>query len=400
MSNLKGKKILLGITGGIAAYKAILLIRLLKQNGAHVQVICTSDASAFVTPLTLSALSGNPVLSDTYKAETGEWNNHVALAEECDLMLIAPLTANTLAKMATGVCDNLLMACYLSARQKVAVAPAMDLEMYRHPAVHRNLQSLMEDGVYVIPATSGFLASGLQGEGRMEEPEQIMAHLQILLRTENDLQGKTILVNAGPTREYIDPVRYIGNESSGKMGVSIANELRMRGADVHLVLGPVQDQIILPGIEVSEVCSAREMAERCIGLFERCDAAILSAAVADFSPAEKAENKIKKGEAAEMLIKLNKTTDILKSLADNKGDRKLFGFALETDDELSNARKKLLEKGADVIVLNSLRDAGAGFGGSTNKVTLVDNDRETSYPLMDKMEVARIIVDKLVACLG
>jgi len=400
MPNLKGKKILLGITGGIAAYKAIILIRLLKQDGAEVQVVMTPDASAFVTPLSLSALSGKPVLTHTYNEESGAWNNHVALAEECDAMVIAPLTANTLAKMVTGVCDNLLMACYFSARQKVAVAPAMDLEMYRHPAVNRNLKRLSEDEVYIIPAATGYLASGLQGEGRMEEPENIMAHLQILLASEKDLHGKSVMVNAGPTREYIDPVRYIGNESSGKMGVAIANELRSRGANVQLVLGPVQDQMIFPGIEVHQVCSAHEMAERCIALFEHCDAAILSAAVADFSPVEKAENKIKKGNESEMVINLRKTTDILKTLAENKGNRKLIGFALETDDEWNNARNKLLEKGADVIVLNSLRDKGAGFGVSTNKVSLIDNDNETSYPLMDKTEVARIIVDKLTACLG
>jgi phosphopantothenoylcysteine decarboxylase/phosphopantothenate--cysteine ligase len=360
----------------------------------------TPDASAFVTPLSLSALSGKPVLTHTYNEESGAWNNHVALAEECDAMVIAPLTANTLAKMVTGVCDNLLMACYFSARQKVAVAPAMDLEMYRHPAVNRNLKRLSEDEVYIIPAATGYLASGLQGEGRMEEPENIMAHLQILLASEKDLHGKSVMVNAGPTREYIDPVRYIGNESSGKMGVAIANELRSRGANVQLVLGPVQDQMIFPGIEVHQVCSAHEMAERCIALFEHCDAAILSAAVADFSPVEKAENKIKKGNESEMVINLRKTTDILKTLAENKGNRKLIGFALETDDEWNNARNKLLEKGADVIVLNSLRDKGAGFGVSTNKVSLIDNDNETSYPLMDKTEVARIIVDKLTACLG
>jgi phosphopantothenoylcysteine decarboxylase/phosphopantothenate--cysteine ligase len=398
MPKLRSKKILLGITAGIAAYKSISLLRLLVKEGADVQVVMTPDATAFVTPLTLSALSGKPVLYSFYNKENGEWHRHVELAETHDLFLICPLTANTLAKMANGTCDNFLLSCYFSFRKQVIVAPAMDLEMYQHPSVKRNITQISEDGVFVIPATSGFLASGLEGHGRMEEPEEILKYV-IYQAQDKDLQSKTVLVNAGPTREFIDPVRYIGNLSSGKMGLAIARELACRGATVHLVMGPVSIDVNFPGVNLREVQTADEMFKETVELFDSCDAAILSAAVADFSPKETATEKMKKGEKGELAIHLHPTKDILKSLGAKKGSKILFGFALETNNEIEHAKHKLKSKNADVIVLNSLQDEGAGFGGDTNKVHLLENDSVTSYPLMNKIEVAKIIVDKLATLL-
>lgn len=402
MPNLKGKKILLGITGGIAAYKSILLLRSLRTAGAEVQVMLTPDAHEFVTPLTLSALSDKPVLTDLFDDKTGVWNNHVALAEWADLMVIAPLTANSLSKMAHGLCDNLLLCCYYSARCSVVVAPAMDLEMYQHITVQENMKKLLSQGVTVIEPAEGYLASGLIGKGRMEEPETILSVIESKFEMPSkDLRGKRILVNAGPTREYIDPVRYISNESSGKMGIAIASELAVRGALVELVLGPVTEPLPALPLNIHRVVSAEEMADQCELLFPDCDAAILSAAVADFRPESKQLSKIKKNpEVEDQQLRLIKNRDILQTLgASKREDQVLIGFALETDNELVNAREKLTRKKADLIVLNTLNDPGAGFGLDTNKITLVEKLTEQSFPLQTKKEVAVVIADKLVTLL-
>lgn len=403
MLKLKDKHILLGITGGIAAYKSIILLRALRSAGAEVQVLLTPDAHAFVTPLTLSALSDRPVLTEMFDSKQGVWNNHVALSEWADLMLIAPLTINTMSKMAHGLCDNLLLCCYYSARCKVVVAPAMDLEMHNHPRVQENMKVLASQGVEVIEPTEGLLASGLSGKGRMEEPEMILQKIVAMFGVQkNDLAGKRILVNAGPTREYLDPVRYISNESTGKMGIAIASELAGRGAVVDLVIGPVSEPVPSDNhLIIHRVISATEMAETCESLFENCDAAVLSAAVADYTPEHIFESKLKKNPDSNFLdIQLKKTKDILQTLGDKKkANQILVGFALETENELNHAREKLLRKKADLIVLNSLRDAGAGFGGDTNKITMVEKMSEQSYPLQTKKEVAVVIADKLVTLL-
>lgn len=389
---LTGKKILLGITGSIAAYKSAVLTRLLVKAGADVQVIMTPSATQFITPLTLSTLSRKPVLIET--STDNSWNNHVLLGREYDALLVAPLSCNTLAKMAHGLCDNLLLAVYLSATCPVMVAPAMDEDMWHHPTTRENLQRLDSFGNKVIPVQSGELASGLFGPGRMTEPEDIVQFLQDHFTQKATLAGKKILITAGPTYEAIDPVRFIGNHSSGKMGVALAREAVERGASVTLVLGPVQNDFNLQGMEVIKVRSAEEMLAAAVKHFAHSDMAIMSAAVADYTPVDPAPEKIKKNEG-QLTIELKKTTDILKTLGQAKRNGQvLVGFALETQNEKSHALKKLEEKNVDMIVLNSLRDAGAGFGHDTNKITIFERGgKETHFELKNKDKVAADIWD-------
>jgi phosphopantothenoylcysteine decarboxylase / phosphopantothenate---cysteine ligase len=391
---LQNKKILLGITGSIAAYKTAVLTRLLVKAGAEVKIVMTSAAKDFVSPLSLSTLSKNPVLADL--AENDSWANHVMLGRWADVMLIAPLSCNTLAKMASGLCDNLLMAVYLSATCPVVVAPAMDEDMWHHGTTKNNLETLKTFGNHIIPVENGELASGLVGEGRMAEPEAIVNWLNSFFLHENELSGKKILITAGPTYEKIDPVRFIGNHSSGKMGVAIAEEMKSRGGDVTLVLGPSGIKVN-GGIKVINVTSAAEMLDACEQQFATSDITIMSAAVADYTPVAVANEKIKKGEK-DLSVSLTKTTDILKKLGALKtGNQVLVGFALETNNEKENALQKLQSKNADMIVLNSLQDAGAGFGHDTNKITIFDKTGNT-YPfdVKSKKEVARDIVNTII----
>lgn len=398
---MKGRKIVLGVTGGIAAYKAAFLIRLLVKAGAEVRVVMTPSAQQFITPLTLSTLSKHPVLSQFTEGERGEWNNHVELGLWGDLMLIAPTSANTLAKMAEGRSDNLLMAVYLSARCPVAVAPAMDLDMYAHPQTQANLLRLQQHGVLLIPPGTGELASGLSGEGRMAEPETIVEFAEATFARANRLSGKKILVTAGPTYEAIDPVRFIGNHSTGKMGFALAEELAAQGADVTLVSGPVALTARHPKIKRIDVVSAQEMYEACMSEFPSADAAILSAAVADFRPAKKAASKIKKEQGGISSIELEETTDILASLGKIKKEKQvLVGFALETENEIANAKSKLERKNLDFIVLNSLREKGAGFGGDTNRVSILTREGKTlNFELKSKQAVAGDIAGHLAGYL-
>lgn len=392
---LKGKKILLAVTGSIAAYKAALLVRLLIKQGAEVKVVMTTASKDFVTPLTLSTLSKNPVITDLF---TGEgWSNHVMLGRWADIMLVAPLSCNTLSKMVTGLCDNMLMATYLSATCPVVVAPAMDEDMWNHPVIRANLVRLQEFGHHIIPVESGELASGLFGEGRMAEPETIIKYLEANFFLKKDLSGKRVLVSAGPTYEPIDPVRFIGNHSSGKMGIAICEELARRGADVQLILGPSVQQVRKPGIQVHHVQTAQQMYEACVDQFKRADVAIMSAAVADYTPAEIASEKIKKNEEV-LSLSLVRTKDILKTLGSQKKNGQiLVGFALETQHESEYARHKLASKNADMIVMNSLRDEGAGFGHDTNKVTIFEKSGgELTYERKPKQQVAKDIVDRIV----
>ncbi|HEX2533777.1 MAG TPA: bifunctional phosphopantothenoylcysteine decarboxylase/phosphopantothenate--cysteine ligase CoaBC [Chitinophagaceae bacterium] len=390
---LTHKKILLGITGSIAAYKCILLVRLLVKAGAEVRVIMTPAAADFVPRLTLSTLSRNDVLTDLF-AE-GSWANHVMLGRWADVFLVAPLSCNTLAKMATGQCDNLLLATYLSATCPVVVSPAMDEDMWHHPATKANLQTLAAQGCRVIPAEHGELASGLVGEGRMAEPETILTYLDELLTGRQPLAGKKALVTAGPTYEALDPVRFIGNHSSGKMGFALARELARQGASVTLVSGPValNDP---EGVETVRVTSAAEMCDRCLQHADY-DIAVMAAAVADFRPVQAAPEKIKKA-GAELTLVLERTPDILATLGARKKEGQLLvGFALETERELEHAREKMLRKNADLLVLNSLRDAGAGFGGDTNKITLLRRTGgEQAFGVKSKEAVARDIVAALI----
>ncbi len=392
---LAGKKILLGITGSIAAYKSILLVRLLVKAGAEVKVILTPAAKDFVTPLTLGTLSKNKVLADLFNED--EWSNHVALGRWADVMLIAPLSCNTLAKMANGFCDNLLLAVYLSATCPVVVAPAMDEDMWQHASIKANLQKLESFGNKIIPVEKGELASGLFGDGRMAEPADMVQFLTAHYFRQNTLQGKQILVTAGPTYEAIDPVRFIGNHSTGKMGIALAEELFMQGADVHLVLGPSAEQVAFAGIHLQRVKSADEMYTACIQLFPQMDVAIMSAAVADYKPKEMATEKIKKKDET-LTVELTKNKDILKSCGAVKTTKQLLvGFALETNNERANAMEKLRNKNADMIVLNSLQDGGAGFGHSTNKITIFEADgMETSFELKTKQAVAKDIVETII----
>ena len=395
---LKGKHILLGITGSIAAYKAAALTRLLVKAGCEVQVVMTTLAKQFITPLTMATLSQRPILVEFFDPENGAWNSHIKLGEWADCMLIAPATANTLAKMAHGVADNLLLTSYLSARCPVAVAPAMDLDMFAHPSTQENLKLLASRGVKIVDPGSGFLASGLEGKGRMAEPEQIVEFLEQLFdEKKKSLTGKHLLVTAGPTCEAIDPVRYITNHSTGKMGYALAEELAARGARVTLVSGPTQ--LACPkGVERVDVRSAQEMYEASVEAFAKADGAVMCAAVADYTPAEVADRKIKKSDD-DMAIRLKRTRDIAAELGREKGDRVLVGFALETDHEAEHAQTKLERKNLDFIVLNSLRDAGAGFGVDTNVVTLIDATGAEKLPLLSKGEVAARIVDKIESIL-
>ena len=395
---LKGKHIILGITGSIAAYKSAVLCRLLVSAGAEVKVVMTPLAKQFITPLTMATLSKNPILVDFFNPENGEWNSHVSLGEWADCYLIAPATANTIAKMASGVADNLLLTTYLSARCKVAIAPAMDLDMYAHEATQRNLAQLKADGVYVIEPGAGELASGLVGKGRMAEPQDIVSEVEALFdEKKKSLQGKSFLVTAGATIEPIDPVRFISNHSSGKMGYALAESLAARGAKVWLVSG--RTALDVPaGVERVDVLSAEQMCEACCELWPKCDGAVMCAAVADYTPAVVAEQKIKKGDG-DMSIALKRTRDIAATLGKEKGSRLLVGFAMETENEMTNAVSKLQRKNMDFIVLNSLRQAGAGFRGDTNVVSLIDAESRVDLPLMSKREVADKIVDKMESIL-
>lgn len=392
---MHGKHIVLGITGSIAAYKACTLVRLLRKAGAEVQTVVTPSALEFVTPLTLSTLSQRPCISEFFSRRDGSWNSHVALGEWADAMMIAPATASTLAKMATGQADNMLLTTYLSMRAPVFVAPAMDLDMYAHASTQTNLRLLQERGVRVVEPATGFLASGLEGKGRMEEPEQIFAALQTFFAQGQQLQGKTVLVTAGPTYERIDPVRFIGNYSSGKMGYAIARSLCRRGAHVVLVSGPTSLSLAHPNLEVVSVESAAQMYDACTARFPQADGAVLCAAVADFTPDCVFDTKIKR-EGNVLNMRLVPTRDIAAALgAQKRKGQVLAGFALETNDELAHARQKLQRKNLDFIVLNSLRDAGAGFRTDTNKVTILTPTSEQAFPLKSKSDVADDIVDAL-----
>ena len=393
---LKGKNIVLGITGSIAAYKAAILVRLLVKAGAEVQVVMTPAAKEFIAPLTLSTLSGNNVLSEFFNERSGEWNSHVNLGLWADAMIIAPATAATIGKMVSGVADNLLVTTYLSMKAPVFVAPAMDLDMYAHPSTQRNLEILKSYGNRIIEPASGELASHLVGKGRMEEPENIVRHLEEFFSSSSSLAGKKVVITAGPTYEKIDPVRFIGNYSSGKMGFALAEECAACGADVTLVAGPVSLKTPHVSIKRIDVESASEMYEAARSEFEDADAAILCAAVADFTPDNKATEKIKREKGGNLLLELKPTPDIAASLgAAKRPDQRLVGFALETNNAESNARDKLARKNLDFIVLNSLEDKGAGFAVDTNKVTIIDAEKATQYPLKSKKEVARDIVKHL-----
>lgn len=399
MSVLSGKKILLGVSGGIAAYKTATLVRLFIKAGADVQVVMTPASKDFVTPLTLSTLSKNPVHSTFYneEAEDAKWNNHVELALWADLMLIAPATANTLSKMVNGNCDNLLIATYLSAKCPVYFAPAMDLDMYKHPSTLASFQTLKQFGNTIIPAESGELASGLSGEGRMAEPENIVAFIESDLENQLPLRGKQFLITAGPTYEAIDPVRFIGNHSTGKMGFDIAECAAQLGAAVILISGPTVLQVQSKNITLVRVTSAAEMYAACHQYYPEVDVAICAAAVADYKPKFAADQKIKKSENT-LTLELEKTKDILASLGQSKENQFLIGFALETENEIENAKLKIQKKNLDLIVLNSLQDKGAGFATATNKVTFIDKNFDIeALPLKSKKAVATDIINKVIS---
>lgn len=391
---LQGKKIAVGVSGSIAAYKSAILVRLLVQEGAEVKVIMTESASWFISPLTLSTLSKNQVVESL--STGGNWNDHVGLGLWADLLLIAPATANTIAKMAQGICDNMLLATYLSSKCPVWIAPAMDLDMWSHAATQRNVALLENDSVVVLEPNSGELASGLIGQGRMKEPEEILDSLKLYFHSSNDLVGTTAVVTAGPSYEAIDPVRFIGNRSSGKMGVAIAEELANRGAMVKLVLGPSQVNTNHPNIVTIQVESAQQMMEAVEKYQDESDVFVMSAAVADFKPESQANRKIKKSSDT-IDLRLVKTPDIASRVGTSKKQGQiLIGFALETDNELENARTKRVKKNMDLIVLNSLKNKGSGFGYDTNQVTLISETTETELPLMPKKEVAKWIVNWLI----
>lgn len=398
MSILRGKNILLGISAGIAAYKTAFLVRLFVKAGAHVRVIMTPSAKEFVTPLTLSTLSDYPVLSDftDENDDNAVWNNHVELGLWADLFVVAPATANTLSKMASGNSDNFLIATYLSAKCPVYFAPAMDLDMYKHPTTKNALDKLQSFGNILIPSAFGELASGLVGMGRMAEPEIIVETIEQHLLEGLPLYGKKILVTAGPTHEAIDPVRYIGNHSSGRMGFEIANTAAQLGAEVILISGPTHYKALYDSIQTIPITTARDMYDAAHQYFKDVDAAILSAAVADYRPKFPAASKLKK-KSSSLVLELEKTEDVLASLGEIKEKQLLIGFALETENEVANAIKKLKAKNLDLIILNSLNDDGAGFGGSTNKISIIDKDlNQTNYPLKSKSEVADDIINELI----
>lgn len=396
MAGAKDKNILLGVCGSIAAYKAAFLTRLLVKKGARVQVVMTPDATQFISPLTLSTLSGNPVLVEYYDEKNGSWNNHVHLAAEADLILIAPASANTIGKFANGLCDNLLTAIYLSAKSPVFIAPAMDLDMWAHPSTKGNIDTLRAYGNTIIPPGTGELASGLHGDGRLAEPEEITEFVWSYFTGNQPLTGKRVLVTAGPTYEAIDPVRYIGNHSSGKMGLALAKHLASLGAAVTLVHGPITLPVPV-GVEAVPVRSAEDMLQACLTHFPTSDITVMSAAVADYRPTTVAEQKIKK-ESGAPTIELSKTQDILFELGKRKQDGQLLvGFALETENEQANAVAKLRKKNLDLIVLNSLNDKGAGFAEDTNKVTIIDRHEQShQYALKSKDEVAADISEHIL----
>ncbi len=397
---LKGKKILLAISGGIAAYKMNYLVRDFVKKGAEVKVILTPSAENFVSKVTLSTLSKNPVFSDFYD-ENGTWNSHVELALWADLLLISPCTANTLAKMVHGICDNLVIATYMSAKCPVFIAPAMDLDMYAHPSTKENLEKAEKFGHRIIPAEFGELASGLEGQGRLAEPETILQKIEEFFSSNSikNLEGKTVLITAGPTYEAIDPVRFIGNHSSGKMGFSIAEEAEKRGAKVILISGPTSQKLNNQNIEIHKVTSAKEMYDEVFRFYENCDIAIMSAAVADYTPKFVAKEKIKKSEA-EFTVELVKNPDILKTMGEKKSHQFLVGFALETQNEEENAKGKLENKNLDMIVLNSLKDEGAGFQKDTNKIKILTKTEQKEFHLKSKDEVAKDILDFVEEKLG
>ena len=399
--SLKGKHIVLGITGSIAAYKSCLIIRQLIKKGAEVQVVITPAGKEFITPITLSALTSKPVVSEFFSQRDGSWHSHVDLGLWADALLIAPATASTIGKMAHGVADNMLITTYLSMKAPVFIAPAMDLDMYAHPSTQQNLKTLQSYGNHIIEPGTGFLASKLEGKGRMEEPENIVACLEQFFSQQGDLVGKKILITAGPTYEKIDPVRFIGNYSSGKMGFALAEECANRGAVVELVCGPVSTamQTRHPNIHRLDVESAQEMYDACMKLYSAVDAGILCAAVADFTPETTAQQKIKR-QGDELVVRLKPTYDIAAALGKKKSDGQLLvGFALETNDEETNAQGKLQKKNFDFIVLNSLNDKGAGFRTDTNKITIITATDKQVFPLKPKAEVAQDIIDTLVNCM-
>lgn len=393
---MKGKKIVLGITGSIAAYKAAVLTRGLIKKGAEVQIVITPAGKEFITPITLSALTSKPVISEFFAQRDGTWHSHVDLGLWADAMVIAPATASTIGKMAHGIADNMLVTTYLSMKAPVFIAPAMDLDMFAHPSTQHNLDILRSHGNHIIEPASGELASHLVGKGRMEEPEKIIEVLEAFFSRRQDLQGKKVMITAGPTYEKIDPVRFIGNYSSGKMGYALAEACAERGAEVTLVSGPVNREVIHPNIKRINVESAAEMYQAAIENYEDADAGILCAAVADFTPEVTAEQKIKR-EKDDLILRLKPTQDIAAALGKQKRpEQRLVGFALETNDEVSHAQDKLKRKNFDFIVLNSLNDKGAGFRCDTNKIAIIDRDGITAYPLKPKTEVATDIIDKLV----
>lgn len=394
---MHGKHVILGVTGGIAAYKAAYLVRSLVKAGAEVKVIMTENAKKFVAPLTFSTLSGNPVYTEFFNPENGEWHSHVKLGLWADLFIIAPATANTIAKMAHGIADNLLTTTYLSARCQTLVVPAMDLDMYAHTATQENLETLRQRGVIVMDPASGQLASGLEGKGRMPEPDDILNFASNVMTRQQDLAGKKILITAGPTYENIDPVRFIGNYSTGKMGYAIADECASRGADVTVVSGPVSIEPNNKQVKVVNVRSASDMFNAAESLFESSDITVLSAAVADFTPVSKADSKIKR-EKDNLTLELRPTVDIAASLGKRKrSNQMLVGFALETDNEELNAKSKLERKNFDFIVLNSMRNPGTCFGSDNNQIKIIDRNNIVSYPFKSKTEVAKDIVDKIAS---
>ena len=395
---LKGKKIVLGITGSIAAYKSCLIIRALIKHGAEVQVVITSSGKEFITPITLSALTHKPVISEFFSQRDGTWHSHVDLGLWADAMLIAPCTASTLGKMAHGVADNMLITTYLSMKAPVFIAPAMDLDMFQHPSTQANLQQLKSYGNHIIEPASGFLASGLEGKGRMEEPERIVEQLDKFFNSTADLQGKHIMITAGPTYEKIDPVRFIGNYSSGKMGYALAEECYRRGAEVTLISGPVSLSCS-EGIKRIDVESCEEMYEQAIKAFPQQHAAILCAAVADFKPENVAETKIKR-EKDDLLLRLNPTQDIASTLGKMKtSDQRIVAFALETNNEELNAKQKLEKKNADFIVMNSTRNPGTTFQSDENQITIIHKEGKKEYAKKPKTDVAKDIVDELATLL-
>ena len=396
---LQGKKIVLGITGSIAAYKSCLIIRQLIKHGADVQVVITPAGKEFITPITLSALTSKPVISEFFSQRDGTWHSHVDLGLWADAMLIAPATASTIGKMANGIADNMLITTYLSMKAPVFIAPAMDLDMYAHPTTQQNLQRLQSFGNHIIEPQTGFLATKLEGKGRMEEPEAIVEVLEQFFAQSSDLSGKKVLITAGPTYEKIDPVRFIGNYSSGKMGIALAEECANRGAEVTLVCGPVSPTLLphRQGIRLIDVESAEQMYNACAELYPSMNAGILCAAVADFTPHNVADHKIKR-EGEDMILRLKPTKDIAAELGKTKRkDQLLVGFALETNDETTNAHLKLAKKNFDFIVLNSLNDKGAGFRTDTNKISIITAKQQIDFPLKSKKEVAHDIINQLVA---